>query len=321
MQDKATTTMEGRALAIAAGCVFLLGTLGILFEDVIGGAPPSLKHGLTLVTLVGTIMAGHLANSSRASRQFFSAVGFTLVFLAGTGLVVYSSVGRQAASSVQTTGQIEEANERRADIKRQRAETQAMLDTAYFKYAKQCETGKGPRCDGIEATINAYEAAVAGHNAKLDKLGVQKPAAPEAEQFAEIAAVLFGADKAKVKAGALLVVPFLITLFLEFGTIVSLGYGLKSSPRPYKLPAPTLPVPVALEPVPKGGGDGPATKAEALDDLQRLLKRGHTIESQDELVQRYGVAKGTISKWLREWEDAGEIPARSQVGKFKQIAA
>lgn len=319
MQDSKTTTTEGRLLAIAAGMVFCAGTLGILFEDVIHGAPLALKHGLTLVTLAGTIMTGHLANGARASRHWFSAVGFALVFVCGTALVVYSSVGRQAASSIQTTGQIEEANERRADIKRARVKAQGMLETAQGDFARECKSGKGSRCDGIRATIDVYQAAVKGHNAELDEIGASKPVNPEAEQFAEIAAVVLGANKAKVKAGALLVVPFLVTLFLEFGAIVSLGYGLRRSYRQVKVPPPSIIKPEAFEPMPRGG-QAVATKSEALQDLQALLRRGTPVSSQDMLVERWGCSKSTASKWTSEWEAEGLI-SRTQIGKFKMIEA
>lgn len=329
MQDKPTSTMEVRALAIIAGLVFLSGTLAILFEDVIHGAPFALKHLLTLTILAGTIMAGHLmAEAMRQWRTWFAAVGFLLVFLSGTALVVYSSVGRQAAATTQVTATAEELNDRRTQISQSRVKAQGMLDQALVNYGKQCATGKGERCDGIKATIDVYQAAIKGHDAELKEIGWSRPVNPEAEQFAEIAAVVLGLDataKSKIKAAALLVVPLLITLFLEFGTIQSFGYAFRRVsqrlPAPLRVPAPAQPLPVAFEPVARGGGEGPATKAEALDDLKRLLRRGQTIESQDELVQRWEISKGTCSKWLREWEDAGEIPARSQNGKCKQLAA
>lgn len=342
-------TTEGRVLAIAAGLVFILGTLGILFEDILTkGAPLALKHGLTLVILAGTIMTGHLANAARHHRQFLSAAGFSLVFLAGTALVVYSSVGRQVDASVQTASQIDANNERRSVIKRTRTEAQGRLDTAMKNFAKECGTGKGKKCDGIKATIDVYTFAVKGHDADLDKLGPTKAVAPEAEQLAEVASVVFGADKARVKAGAILAAPFLITLFLEFGSIVSLGYGfsprrqavahlqvptqlvvtntiepMESLPAPVTASVPSLPK-ATLSPkrLPRGGIKRRCTYTQsmALADLLTQTAIGKKIESQDQLAERWNRPKGTCSKWLAKWESQGLI-ARTRVGHFKATEA
>jgi len=226
-----TPTTSHRGLAIAAGAVFLAGSLGILFEDVlIKGAAPTLKHGLTLVILAGTIMAGHLADGALCRRRALAVLGFGAVFLAGTALTVYNSVGRQADTSIRTEAQIEDANERRATLKAARARSEQMLARAEGELAAECRTGKGKRCDGIRATIEVYRAAIAGHDAEIQRLGPVRPAHPEAEMLGAIAAA-FGGDGAKVKAAAVLLMPFFLTLFCEFGTIVSWGYGFAFTPR------------------------------------------------------------------------------------------
>lgn len=238
-----TSSIRDRGLAILAGGVFLAGTCGILFEDVIlKSAPITLKHYLTLAVLTGTILAGHLANDARRGRHWLATIGFSAVFLFGTLLVVYSSVGRQAADTIQTTAQIEADAQRRIESTKARARSQDMLDAAQADLAKECKSGKGKRCEGIKSTIEVYTAAISGHNATLASLGAPAVASADAEQFAEVVHVVFGADKAKVKAGAVLVVPFLVAVFLEFGVIVSLGFGFRHGPAPARLVAPDRPV-------------------------------------------------------------------------------
>ncbi|MDZ4843867.1 MAG: hypothetical protein SH859_17225 [Hyphomicrobium aestuarii] len=323
------TSIGARALAIAAGVILLGGTLAILFEDVVTKSTPfGLKHWLTLVVLFGTLLTGHLVASAWSRWHWLSAIGFTLVFLVGTALVVYSSVGRQAETTIQTTAQIEEAAGRRVGMHKARNASIAMLAEAQQQLQSKCVMGNASKgtCDGIRATIAVYQAAVRGHDADLAALGPVKVATPEAEQLAEIAAQ-FGADKAKVKAGAVLVVPFLLTLFLEFGTIVCLGYGFCHTQRPAAIvnhttvtQAKTLLGAPDSAPVDPRGGIAVATKAEALDDLRSLLKRGTPIDSQDILVERWGVSKGCVSKWLADWE-ADRHVIRQQSGKHKQVAA
>ncbi|PPD05849.1 MAG: hypothetical protein CTY28_16000 [Hyphomicrobium sp.] len=191
------STTPGRALAIAAGAIFTAGTCAILFEDVLlKGAAFQLKHGLASAVLAGTILAGHLANDASRARHWLASAGFALVFVVGTALVVYSSVGRQAADTMQTTAQIEADAGRRVEISRARTRSADMLEAAQRELAAECKSGQGKRCGGIRATIEVYTAAIAGHDAALGRLGPVRVASPDAEQFAEIVNVVLGADKA-----------------------------------------------------------------------------------------------------------------------------
>src|SRR3990172_4344808 len=94
-----TTTTGGRALAIAAGMAFTGGALYILLEDAIKNLHWTMAHGLAVLTVFGVIASMHLAGEAWRSRHFGTALGFVLVALIGTGLVVYNSVGRQAEAN------------------------------------------------------------------------------------------------------------------------------------------------------------------------------------------------------------------------------
>lgn len=77
--------------------------------------------------------------------------------------------------------------------------------------------------------------------------------------------------------------------------------------------------PVATPATPR---HGPMAKADALRDLKTLLKVGQSVPSQDWLKDRWGLSsKGTTSKWLTEWEEAGEIPRRMRAGKCNTLEA
>lgn len=308
---------NGRMLAALTGCVFLAGTLVILFEDVLNGAPLGRKHLLTLVILSGTILAGHLGReAARQWRTLIAAAGFGLVFLSGTGLVVYSSVGRQAAMTTQVNASAEELNDRRSQIKQTQTRAQGMLDDALTSYGKQCATGKGARCDGIKATIDVYQAAVKGHDAELKEIGWSRPVNPEAEQFAEIVAAVLGLDamaKSKIKAAALLALPLLITLFLEFGTIQSFGYATRRIPASAGRSAP-----------PSGGKLDGMKPAIAAPVQQPLLAPAAVIDADTqavidalagrqgalmngEVADKMGVTKGEASTRVTKAVNAGYV--------------
>jgi hypothetical protein len=224
-----TANTAGRGLAIAAGVVLATGTLAILFEDVLmHGAQFTLKHWLTLVTVAGTMMVGHLADLARRHGHWMSVAGFTLLFLAGTGLVVYSSVGRQAEKTMLSSAEHDDVVQKRTDLKAKLSTESAALKAKQDAADLECKSGDGPLCKGARAVATVWAESVAGLEARIEKLAPAKPIAPEAEQFATVAAAL-GYDKEQVKALAMLLAPFFTTLFLEFGTIVSFGFAF--SPR------------------------------------------------------------------------------------------
>lgn len=217
----------GRWLAVAAGTLFTSGALAVLLEDIVmQGAPFSLKHALVIITVAGTMMVGHLCSDAIKARHILAAGGFALLFVAGTILTVYSSVGKQAGNQMATAAEAEAAAEARTAAKRGLERAEAMLTEAQGSLARECKSGKGKRCEGIQATIAVYDAAARGHKAELAKIGPAKPVAPEAEKVAEVAAV-FGADKERVKAGIVLTAPFFLTLFLELGAIISFSFAFR----------------------------------------------------------------------------------------------
>jgi hypothetical protein len=222
-----TITTNGRLLAIAAGAAFVYGGLRIILGDQLTD-PAQWTTGVQLTVLMvgGTIAAGHLMRDAGAAKRYGAAFGFLVLFLAGTGLVVLNSVGRQAENSMLTVSQADDAAERRIAIKAALARSEAMLTEAQANLARECKTGRGKRCEGIEATIAVYSAAVTGHTADLEKIGPQKPVNAKAAHMAKILA-LSGADEAKAKAALLLLEPFLWTLFFEIGSIVSLGFAFR----------------------------------------------------------------------------------------------
>lgn len=224
------STPNGRLLAIAAGAGFAYGGLRIILGDAL--TDPSqwtTATQLTVLMVVGTIAAGHLMRDAWAARHRAAAAGFLVLFLAGTGLVVFNSVGRQAESTMLTASEAEDVAERRVAIKAALERSEAMLETAQANLAKECASGRGPKCQGIEATIGVYEAAVKGHMADLEKLGPPKPVNAKATQGAKIAA-LFGVDEGKAKAALMLIEPFLWTLFFELGSVISLGFAFRHRP-------------------------------------------------------------------------------------------
>ena len=328
-----TNNTAGRGLAIAAGVILATGTLAILFEDVLmHGAAFTLKHWLTLVTVAGTMMVGHLADLARRHGHWLPVAGFTCLFLAGTGIVVYSSVGRQAEKTMISSEEHDKNVGERMKLEAERDTDAASAKKYRAEADTECKSGEGKLCRSARTSRDFYDNSVKGLDARIKILEPAKPVSAEAEQLANVAAAL-GYDKEKVQALAILLSPFLTTLFLEFGTIVSFGFAFspKRKVGTVRLDLGTGQTSFASDgsegrwfaPDPPNGSPnrrgGRYTKDEAASDLVTRLALGERFGSQDELRDRYGVAKLTMSDWLGEWERSGLV-SRTQTGRCKALA-
>lgn len=69
------------------------------------------------------------------------------------------------------------------------------------------------------------------------------------------------------------------------------------------------------------GGRRTFARNEALADILVLTQAGRPVPSQDWLKERWGLgSKGTVSKWMGEWEEQGLVE-RHQIGRCKQAQA
>lgn len=345
MQTNTTTGL--RCLAAVAGVVFLSGTAVLIFGDVLKGAPITEKHYIAAVIIAGTMMVGHLSYEAWLPGKRLASIIFGFLFAIGTALVVLSSAGRQNETVSTTQAQSEAAEAARADARQGLKRAQAMLAEAQAALGRECKTGSGKRCAGIQRTIDVYEAAARGEQSKLDHIGPAKVVAPDEETFAEVVATIFGASKERVKATAVLAKPFLISLFLEFGAIVSFGFAFRGNTKTFaeakweasekdrqqssfdaaflapkgpngEAALPKLPKPDA----PKGpNGSRKMTRDEVLTDLMVRSATGRTFRSQEDAARHYGVSPSRYSEWSKAWESEGAIPARRMVGRCKTMSA
>jgi hypothetical protein len=338
-------TTAKRGAAIVLGAVLASGGLVLLFGDVVGAGKVSAftqKHYLTLCIVVGTMLAFHVAYEAVLHRRYAASLGLAVIVLAGTGLIVYTSLGRQAeglqAASTVHDDQLEQRGQLRAELERDRisvGEKRKVADKACLNRLPD-----HPKCAGARSVVSYYENSVKGLEARLLILAPPKPADAAAENFGESAAA-FNYDKDKATALASWGYRYLVTLFFEFGTTFAWGYAFSPRWRMDRLllppPGKQLPKPdkvaevaeVAEPATPNNSGNwgappgGPRifAKQEAEADLLFQLALGKSIPSQTFLKERWRVDKGTVSKWLADWDRRELIPERKRIGHCKVIEA
>lgn len=307
--------MSHRLLAALSGAIFLGGSLAIILGSALL-EPWSWGQSqvLTVLMIIGTIAAGHLAKVAFKARSV-SCIGFAALFVCGSGLVVYNSVGRQAeqhdtialeraaANSLieDKTRDIEAARERLANAER----------NADRERGSKCKQ----RCKDWENAAADARNVIRVLESEIKALGAPKPVDAKADKAGELAAV-FGFDRRKAAALAALIEPFLWTVFFEIGSIVSLGFAF----RPF--PVSTVSKPLA-DSGNSGGGKAERAQIRLVEDHEvRALKealQGRGPVTNDELADLMGVAKGEASKRVSKALELG-IVSKRRTGRHVAIS-
>ena len=334
------TSIKGRALAIIAGLAFTAGALTILLGPaLLTPLEWSSYHVLTIISVFGTTAAGHLL-ADAGFKHPIAGLGFLVLFLGGTALVVANSVGRQAATFEESTLSAEATNaaiaDKSEDLKQARArkvyaDAQVQRETSRGGCGRSCKDWKTNASD-VAIVIGQLERDIAA-------LGPKKPVNAKAERMAEMAA-LFGVSKAKAQAMFVLLEPLLNCLFFELGSIVSLGFAFRHGKRPvlvaandqlpsqiksfasvadnrqtsfaYELPDPEPPKGKKPRELPKG-----VIEFSNHPVIRALTDAGGSVRSHRELAQLLQMDEGAASRRRQEVENQLDI---TRVGKQLRIA-
>lgn len=224
--------MQLRPVPLALGIFFALVTGFVLFDDVRHGAEITTSHVLSLAALVAALASGHWAWPQLRAGAIVPGLMLTVLFLGATSYVVISSGARNAEVAQAKAALAVDINAKRAHETAKMAAAETMLARAQIEHASECRTGRGKRCDGIAATVAVYAAAVKGHQATLAELGPErKPDGGFAHAGQVLAALPFvTADASDISARLTLLLPFLVVLISELGTITFMHIGIGNAP-------------------------------------------------------------------------------------------
>jgi hypothetical protein len=232
-----TPTIPGRGLAIVVGLGFLVASLSTLLgDDLLNYRAWTMQHYEVVAILLGATGFGILCRLAKRGRRWLACGAFGFLFIACTCLVVYKSLGRQAAATAMQTMTAEDSNKLIADKMADLTTTrQRLLDAeAAADHERKgrpdrhgrptTKAGCGDRCKDWERRAAEVRSRIQVLEQEMRALGPRQVASPHAENFAQLLGVL-GAPIAKVKVLAILFVPVVWTMVLEIGTIAGLEYG------------------------------------------------------------------------------------------------
>jgi hypothetical protein len=315
----ADSSTPKRGLAIVAGAAFTAGAIVVIFGETLRNPSEwTTYHLITLLTICGTIVVGHLVGSAARAGGFggwLSAIGFCVLFLAGTGLVIYQSLGRQAEAAGSKVASAEHRNGLIASKLQQRDKTLQDLDdhkqriaaeVAGWPNAKGKATktpGCGPDCRGFERQRDAAQALIDRLEREIADLGPQVEVAPELRE-----------------------VQLLRTMFFEFGSIVAFAFGFghrKTSARSFSGTFSESFSDEDQEPTPPSGPKRktkqerlPANVIQFKHPVVRVLENVGRPVTNGELARLMGVSDGEASK---RWREVAHLLEVARAGKERRI--
>jgi len=296
----------------------------------------------SLVPLV--VVAAVVGHGAMGSGKVVTGALLWALSLAGSGLIVFENLGNRAEVREAKTLAAETRNEDRSRERRRLAEAHYILAScpdgvpASHRGLKcglkdalviECRDGDGSRCRGLKKSIGVYEDAIAGLTATLASSTLTpEPVDAQAQRVASLLSwVGIVVDTKTARAGVADAHSLGLPLFFDLVAITLLIWGLEGGRR---LPRETLSaesnevhhesIALAAQSDDRGRPSGGVSlsRDEAISRMIRMLEKGETWSSQEELRQRLGMApsgKGTLSNWLRYGEQSGQIPRRVQVGR------
>lgn len=263
MQHHRTIIRSPGAAALGALCT--LGTFVVLFWYVRSPGDFTLNHVYILLALAVTYGAGHFmwdAFGEKTVGGFLRGLAFLLLFAVGTVICVGLSGGRSAeilerkateadhenGRRIAHEAKIVVANTERRDARAAADKAQADADEAARQAATECASGRGSRCDGKTktaevATVRAaaffrrFEQVEAHYwvlAAQLDQFKAPVAANAELRNLAKVLAHITGRDEQASFASVLLLLPYMLALMTEFGSIVFFKHGIGHVPIPGK---------------------------------------------------------------------------------------
>lgn len=350
---QATTPAPRRVARAIAIALWAVGSATLIKTELIAPEPDYVVIAATPVVWLAVIILPILSSYALRERQWLAGALLALAALVGSAYTLTGTLSRSSEARDARIARAEAQSIERRRITDEREEAAEMLEQSQKRLARECSTGRGDRCKGIEATVSVYTAAVAGHDAALAKLTIESPAAGERRVAAALAALPWANGDAADYAEAVgLWMPALLGLVLEVGALATAMFGWHgqslprrrdsfqtsfagfADPAMFAGPQGSGPRSGPQNPGPKGGNRCRQPLPATVTDLAaaRFSRRQGSSDQQRQalldalaegptnnrtLAARMGVSEGEAT---RRRQDFSELVNERQMGRELRIA-
>lgn len=210
------------------GYLFAAVTAIVLLEPVVNGSETlSVSHLLTLTAFIATVAAAHRART----------LPYMLIAVCGLTYTIVSAGSRNAEVVASRMAAAKQPEVQLKIIQEGLSSQKALLNDALLAAARECSSGKGPKCQGRMTMVQHYQTQVKDLETQLKTAPAPHPSGYA--QTAKLFVHLFGGDAAKVETTLTLVMPYIIVVLCEFSAIVFLSE--RKMQRPVASPARAVP--------------------------------------------------------------------------------
>ena len=235
-----------------------------------------------------------------------------------------SSAGRADDAAFEANAKARQINDERARYQRDLDAAKTRYQTALTAETAECSGGDGSKCKAKRTlTANARSdmevATILVRDAKPEQREDGK-----LRRAAEVWALATGHSVEASLHGFKMVWPFLPPTVAELLSIIFIHKAFahrRRQPSATQQPAATLPDPprqplaTVAQPLPVVR----MSRGQVLQFVRFHLEAHATLPAQADIARATGVNKGTVSKWLRDWEQAGLL-IRTRNGRSNMIA-
>lgn len=319
-----TISLAGAVLVLAAIAVSLSQTRAAWVALTPGHLRQRIVSGFAAVLLLAvsiSAMASHIMEAQRAKAGGESHDR--------TAYAVALAEHKAAKGDLDRLGSVRTTDEVRAAMDKAKVPPWAWRDTA------QCTKLEGASAETVAACrpILTLRQEMASAIARLDAEAKAKAAAAKIERLSPPAEATV--EETLVSRGWAWIMGLAVVFVATFGTVIFAKVdriAVNSEPSARDSAQTSLPSPELFageisggmpepKPLPNRPPRGGLPKEIVREIIVAELADGRHYGSQDELAERFGRSKSTISEWLKEWEQDGIIPERTVRGRCKELAA
>jgi hypothetical protein len=289
-----------------AGCVAAGAAISLLVRDA-SNTGFTLDHAMMPVLVFLTVLLGHEAWRALKEAKLISFVGFVLLAVIGSTVIVSETMGRRAESRDAKVSEATKDVNAYAALLANLDRANKLVAEAESWVASECKTGLGPKCRGVTFTRDQRQAFAEKLRKDAEAHKAPAPIDSKADRVAAFAA-LFGFGEAAVKKAVHMFEPFVLPLFLELGAIFLFGFGVRT--RSVSVSSVSEPKALSFE--------GPYTDEE-IEELTKVLNGMGQPLTNDEVAAALRISKSEASKRVQKAVEAGKV-VKLKTGRFNQIS-
>lgn len=312
-------------------------TARVLLWDVHSVDDLTVDHYMIIGSMIGAIVSGLFCWPMLKQGKILIGLGLGVACIVTTGFCFISSGGRADDLAFQRNATARQINQDRDRAQRNRDEARRRYDTALEAETAECSGGAGPKCKAKRETTQERRSDFEVSELLLQQSKPEQRENAKLKRAAQIIGLITRSTEDDAERALAIVWPFLPPFSCELLTIIfgHLAFCIRwgFSQRREEPEKPTVSEPTVSPQKPKPcqrrsfsmrnrcwNADA-MRKLDAERDLAGYIASNGTVPSQEFLRDRWKVrSKGTVSRWLRDWETRGLIQRRSD-GRFKVTSA